>query len=107
MASNAQQTIQASRDAFIAFATRHRLTVSHHSDWRCCEAKHGQVQGLHTLRGKLVATNGILAYLEQPTGLALIHVHSFVKDKAEKALSSPRAQKQNNNRELLAALLAE
>lgn len=107
MATSSAQTIQAGRDSFIRFATRHNIIVNHHSDWRCVTPKIGQVRGLHTLRGKLVATNGILAYLEQPDTLSLIHLANFVPDPVEKAPSQGRARKQNNNSaELFAALLA-
>lgn len=44
----------------------------------------GEINGLPTLRGKLVATNETLGLLEQPDG-TLVEVHKdwFVRDKAE------------------------
>lgn len=44
----------------------------------------GEVHGLHNLRGKLVATNGILGVLIMPNDkFALIHIENFVPDKTE------------------------
>lgn len=84
MKTTANETINNNRENFFAFLRSHTVQIPAMpwSDWRVvADQPFGQIQGLPTSHGRLVATNGVLCYLEQGSGLFLGHLDSFVKDK--------------------------
>ena len=68
------------------FFDRHRL-FRKDGIWRLTEPRAGEINGLPNFRGLLVATNGILCYLETETGrLFEGHIDWFVPDQKDRPL---------------------
>jgi hypothetical protein len=69
-------------------------------NWRTLDTRQGEVRGLHTLRGKLIATNGILAVLETWQGRRYeVHLENFVEDpRGEVGLPTDTAEKKPRSR---------
>lgn len=61
-----------------------RLTHPSKEEWRLTTPLMGEINGLPGSRGWLVATNGILCYVQQLTGTFFLgHLAFFLTDKAE------------------------
>ena len=71
--------VEAMKEFYFSLPTNARL-----EDWRVVQAKPwGEVSGLHTLRGFLVVTNGILAVLvREDYHWSFVHLDHFVPDKS-------------------------
>lgn len=86
--------------SFLSFMRDHSITIPAHelNAWRMLplrEQSMGEIQGLPTLRGRLVATDGVLAYLLNGDKLMLVHLESFLPDKEEVTTKVGRGARQS------------
>ena len=52
-------------------------------DWRLTDYDLGEINGLPNSRGRVVATNGIMCYIQQEHGLYLGHFTAWIPDHKE------------------------
>lgn len=52
-------------------------------DWRLTDYDLGEINGLPKSRGRVVATNGIMCYIQQETGLYCGHFTAWIPDHKE------------------------
>lgn len=71
-------------------------------DWRLTDYDLGEINGLPRSRGRVVATNGIMCYIQQEHGLYCGHFTAWIPDRKEpvirqggRGMVSPTAKKIN------------
>ena len=85
-----QQVQHETWNSFIRFAAENKLVVKHRADWRMVKPERGQIQGLPTSYGTLVATDGLLCYVQLGGGqLMLAHLAHWQKEPAQRAAGTP------------------
>jgi hypothetical protein len=97
------ETFQQPFSDIVVFAAHHRVLLPKDSKypWRLTKRIVGEVNGIPTSHGVLVATNGIECFIEQAGGLFRGHILWFVPDGLEdlEVLSEERASKSPSPRE--------
>lgn len=89
---------------FPTWAGKHKLCVNKHRDWRMVEPRYGHINGLEHLNGRLMATDGVLCYLEfADESLLCGHIAYFKPNKPEQEVRVPK-QKTPTMEDVLKAL---
>lgn len=91
--------------SFAVFAAMHGLCRKAHDHWRLTDVRNGHINGLPHSQGRLVATDGILCYIEQADRLFLGHISHFRPDPRERVCPTPKTTKARMS--LLEKLLAD
>ena len=65
------------------FFALNAMPIPRDGDWRLTDYDLGEINGLPRSRGRVVATNGIMCYIQQETGLYLGHFTAWIPDHKE------------------------
>ena len=84
---------EAARQALCAVMAIHGITLPNREDWRAVPGQPlGEIIGVHTIRGRLLCTNGVLAYVVRDDNvLQLCHYEWFKRDKVSPTSSGSKA----------------
>ena len=84
---------EAARAALCGIMATYGLVLSNREEWRAVPGQPlGEIIGLHTIRGRLLCTNGVLAYVVRDDNvLQLCHLEWFKRDKVSPTSSGKAA----------------
>jgi hypothetical protein len=67
------------------FCGHHRMPIPKLGDWRLVDQEQGQVNGLPQSAGRVIATDGVMCFIERVDGsLYFGHYTAWVADRAER-----------------------